>query len=141
MIRTNKVQFDCLKFIERWQTVQEISRATDRAVNSCTMTMTTLIAQGRAESRIVPNEDRSHGAPYKTKAYRRTQAGTEAVAAFETWVPQRGLKKAVVKPPERTGTNPFEWRTYAQPVPLKVEARVNMRRPKSEDSKLKNYEI
>jgi len=80
MIRTNKVQFDCLKFIEHWQTVQEISRATERAVNSCTMTMTTLIAQGRAESRIVPNEDRSHGAPYKTKAYRRTQAGTEAVA-------------------------------------------------------------
>lgn len=30
MIRTNKVQFDCLKFIEHWQTVQEISRATER---------------------------------------------------------------------------------------------------------------
>lgn len=112
-----------LRLLGEWKNIQTLSIERGRHGGSFREQVMSMAHAGLLDSQTIVNPSKLPNAHPTTVVFRRSQFGDRMLAEFDK---QLGLTPApvvvveTVREPvqQRTGSNPFEWRSYKQPVEL-----------------------
>jgi len=114
MTRTDKLKAT-LAAMDDWMNLRQLAALTNGSPSGTRKAFAALHTRGLLERRTLTNVTVRH-------EYRRSMAGSELIGLIEKPAP-------VVDVPK---DNPFNWRTYIQPVPFKADKFPNQHRDVSE---------
>ena len=102
-----KPTLSALQHLKKWATTRDLADASKLSIQAARKRIFRLIEAGLVESR------EAHDNPKGLNEFRITTEGAKSLETITEQAPHK-VEPPVQKP---TGSNPFDWRNYQQPVP------------------------